>query len=1102
MAKSFNDAEHYGITRVRGGNGGMVMGWLVFVTRRGQEARKMFYDGGHGGEQGALRAAQAYRDEWLASHPPLSVIEQSQQLAAHNTSGIPGVSRYINPRNGAPYWEAFISVNNKKIARTFAVNKWGEDIARDKAIAARQALLIRYQSDTTRLYSPAAKAMARVQHPSSFGLAERSPTLAQPVKTAPQVLPALTLAPIVAPDSVPAPELALGSAPRVSIWRRNDISVTSKTRVSDGKPSRLTRLETTNSKRLQGSSMTRSITAITPLGDQLLFSAMSGREEVSRLFEFQVELLSESHTVSPTALLGKSISLEIMAHKGGTRYLDGHCMRFAYLGNHGRFYKYQATLRPTLWYATRGSDMKVFQKKSVPSIIKEVLGKYPVALKLNLVETYRDWDYCIQYRESDFNFVSRLMENEGIHFHFEHSSGKHTLVLSDAVDTHKPFPGYASVPYYPPDATYSDNENDHFNSWLVTQAVDPGVYVTTEYDFKKPKADLHLEQATPKGHANATYEIYDFPGGYTELSDGEQYARVRMQALQHQQETVIGSGHMRGAAPGYLLSLTNQKRGDQNREYFVTACDYAMRDNQYEADGSGSYDFQVQMAAIPSSDPYQPKRITPKPHTSGPESAKIVGPKGEEIYTDKYGRVKVQFHWDRIGKNDENSSCWVRVSNNWAGSGFGAMYIPRIGQEVLIDFINGDPDRPIVTSRLYNEDNMPAWELPKHKTQSGIQTRWSQGGGGKHMLRFEDKKGIEHIELSTDHGNTHLHMGYLMNQGSEAKRSYGFELRTNEWGAVRADKGLLITTYTQDFKEKISHENPDGFDALGAGLSFTGEMMKSAKEAMNGAKDLVGALRDGRMESLKSLAQSAASATGGDAAAVINAATSMLGAAGSGGGETTTPDNPDPAMPDSQDILQKSKKIDKPIVSIVSPEGQSMISPKPIVLSSGQSTSVHSKSNITMSTGAQLTHLVKSGMQTHIQSGGQSTVVTSGDTKHVTAAGSLNLISKMNASLVSTTEKTHIQANKDVLVKSNTEAVWIEAPKKIVLNCGTTQIVMDGIAGTITMIAKNLIKTESKATEMLTKDSFLAKGKGTGALVFTGDLTQIGANINLNPDKS
>jgi type VI secretion system secreted protein VgrG len=855
MSLYFNNADHYGITRFFGPKKN-APSWLVSVSRRSAIGRKVFTDRKYGGEDAALRAAQEYRDQWLAQHPPSKAIELAQAPASHNTSGIPGVARYLNPRNGAPRWEAFVSSGNKKITKSFAISKYGEDGARDKAIAARQAMLIQFQSEATRLFSPAAKALARVQHPDTFGSGEAAqnsssapqdlarssslqnpaspahPTLAHDVgshstrlkkgtRTVPRIVPLLS----------PEQWSALGHSQRtaetavattaltpVSVWQQNNSSVLSQSKNQQASS--------------QGTTMTRSITAITPLGDQLLFSAMSGREEMSRLFEFQVELLSESHTISPPALLGKSISLEIMTHKGGKRYLDGHCMRFAYLGNHGRFYKYQATLRPTLWYATRGSDMKIFQKKSVPDIIKEVLGKYPIELKMNLVETYREWDYCVQYKESDFNFVSRLMEHEGVHFNFEHSAGSHTLVLRDAVDTHKPFPGYASVPYYPPDATYSDNEKDHFNSWLITQAVDPGKYVTTEYDFKKPKADLKLIESQPKGHANASYEIYDFPGGYTNLGDGEHYAKVRMEALQNQQETVVGGGHMRGAAPGYLISITNQKRSDQNRKYLVTACDYAMRDNQYEADGSGSYDFQAQMTAIPASDPYRPKRLTPKPHTTGPESAVVVGPKGEEIYTDQYGRVKVQFPWDRIGTKDENSTCWIRVSNPWAGSNFGAIHIPRIGQEVLVDFINGDPDRPIITHRLYNEDNMPPWGLPDNKTQSGILTRSSKGGdpgdgmkngiGSANALRFEDMKGAEQLWL-------HAEKDQLTEVENDEDKWVGNDRRKtvdrDETNVIHRDR-----TETVDRNEKI---NVHGWRTEEVDLDETITIHKNRKERVD-----------------------------------------------------------------------------------------------------------------------------------------------------------------------------------------------------------------------------------------------------------------------------
>jgi type VI secretion system secreted protein VgrG len=810
---NFNSAQLYGITRAYGGLG-RTPGWLVYLSRRAQPVRKMFYDAGYNGEAGSLEAAQAFREEWLAAHPPLDAVEFSQQIAAHNTSGIPGVARSVDPRNGNARWEAFVSFENRKITKAFAINKYGEEGAKDKAIAARLALLEHYQSGEVRLYSPVARAMDRVQQRKD-SLSSTSDNMPSQVSLAQHefTLPS---------DSKSVSSIANAGA-------ANTKNAFLETRGKEP----FKNAEMYASRPSIGSSMTRSITAITPLGDQLLFSSMSGREELSRLFEFQVELLSESHTISPPALLGKSISLDIMTHNGGKRYLDGHCMRFAYLGNHGRFFKYQATVRPTLWYATRGSDMKIFQGDTVPEIIKKVLGKYPIDLNVSkLTETYRKWDYCVQYRESDFNFVSRLMEHEGIYYFFEHSAGNHKMVLCDSIAAHKPFPGYASVPYYPPDATYSDNEKDHFNSWLITQAVDPGTYVTTEHDFKKPNADLKLIQAEPKGHANASYEIYDFPGGYTELGDGEHYSKVRMEALQHQHESVVGTGHMRGAAPGYLLSLTNQKRSDQNRKYLVTACDYAMRDNQYEADGSGSYDFQAQMSAIPSSDPYRPKRLTPKPHTSGPESAVIVGPPGEEIYTDEYGRAKVQFPWDRVGQKNQDSTCWIRISNPWAGSNFGAISLPRIGQEVLVDFINGDPDRPIITHRLYNANNMPPWALPGNKTQSGILTRSSKGGdpgdgmkngiGSANALRFEDMKGKEQLWL-------HAEKDQLTEVENDEDKWVGNDRRKtvdrDETNVIHRDR-----TETVDRNEKI---NVHGWRTEEVDLDETITIHKNRKERVD-----------------------------------------------------------------------------------------------------------------------------------------------------------------------------------------------------------------------------------------------------------------------------
>ena len=362
------------------------------------------------------------------------------------------------------------------------------------------------------------------------------------------------------------------------------------------------------------------------------------------------------------------------------------------------------------------------------------------------------------------------------------------------------------------------------------------------------------------------------------------------------------------------------------------------------------------------------------------------------------------------------------------------------------------------------------------------------------MLRFEDKKGIEHLELSNDYGNTHLHMGYLMNQGTEAKRSYGFELRTNEWGAIRADKGLLITTYAQDFKNKITHDNPDGFGQLDNSLQNSQKMMKAAEEAMSGAKGLIGSLREGREQILSTVTNS-----------LVAAAANALGVGGvvGGGGETQVPSSGDPAMSESMDLLNKSKDINKPIVSIVSPEGHSMISPKPVVISSGQSVSIHAKNHITQSTGAQFTQLVQSGMYTHVATGGQAAVVSSGDIAHTAATGAINLISKLNASMTSTAQDAHIGAKNRVLIEAQTNGVKITAPLKIELICGLTSLVMDGEKGTITMMAPNNISTESKEANILVKakEKIRIDGK-SGWFEFSEDFVNIGANIHLNPDKS
>ena len=512
--------------------------------------------------------------------------------------------------------------------------------------------------------------------------------------------------------------------------------------------------------------MTRRVTIHTPLGDELHFRELRGQENISQLFSLDVEMLSENESIDPKALLGKNATIEIETQGGGRRFIDGIVTRFGMQGQDHRHYAYKARLSPWLWLATRKSDFRIFQNLNVPDIVEQVLGVYGHPIQRKLTRAYRSWDYCVQYNESDCDFVSRLMEHEGIYYFFEHASGQHTLVLcDDIIASHGALPGGESIPFYPPEkAAAGDQENIH--AWQLEQEIKPGRHYIDDYDFKKPRAELSHMRRDPPGHAHDGHETYEWPGGYTEYGDGDAYIRVRLKQGLTGHSRVRGQSCHRALATGYTFSLYNYPRGDQNRQYLITGLSYHLKENPRVsavapgAKGSAAEDGSFQryeLQAQPTSLAFTPPRTTPKPRTTGPQTAVVVGPAGEEIWTDEYGRIKVQFHWDRLGSKDQNSSCWIRVATNWAGPGFGAISIPRIGHEVVVDFLNGDPDYPIVTGCVYNAANMPPWALPANATQSGIKTRSSKGGaagagmkngpGDANAIRFEDKAGQEQLWL-------------------------------------------------------------------------------------------------------------------------------------------------------------------------------------------------------------------------------------------------------------------------------------------------------------------------------------------------------------------
>ncbi|WP_322074529.1 type VI secretion system Vgr family protein [Burkholderia cepacia] len=520
--------------------------------------------------------------------------------------------------------------------------------------------------------------------------------------------------------------------------------------------------------------MNRVFTLDSPHGDNLKFHTLDGSDELGRLFEFRIEALADSHSLSLKDMLGKPVTVRIEQQDQSTRYLNGIVARASLAGRRAeRYYGYELVVRPWIWLATRRSDCRIFQNRTAPEIVQEVLSTYGFPIENHLVESYVPREFCVQYNETDAAFVSRLMEFEGIYYWFRHAEDTHTLMLSDAMSSHTALPGYETIPYIARDRTAIADE-EHIDGWLPAQEVSVGKHQTTDYDYTKPRADLSSQKVDPRGHDHDSFASFEWPGGYRDDAPGAHYSRVRLEEQQAEHERANADTDVRGAAPGYLFTLAHCPRADQNREYLIVRCQYRFQENAYASDqGAEAVVHQTMMLVQPSSLPFRSPRETPRPRTNGPQTATVVGPPGEEIWTDQYGRVKLQFRWDRYGRSNQDSSCWVRVSSPWAGGGFGGVQIPRLGDEVVVDFLNGDPDEPIVTGRVYNGEKMPPWGLPGSATQSGLLSRSSPGGTPDHAnaFRFEDKKGAEQLwmhaernfdaETEADHslsvGHDHTH---------------------------------------------------------------------------------------------------------------------------------------------------------------------------------------------------------------------------------------------------------------------------------------------------------------------------------------------------------
>ena len=499
----------------------------------------------------------------------------------------------------------------------------------------------------------------------------------------------------------------------------------------------------------------RQLSVDTPLGkDVLVLTAFTGTEEMSRLFGYELEFISDNNSISAAEIVGKSVTVGIKLADGSDRYFNGFVSRFV-AGDEGHDRRnYRAEVVPWLWFLTRTADCRIFQNQTVPDILEKIFSDLGFSdfETAEIKGTHEEWEYCVQYRETDFNFVSRLMEQEGIFYYFRHEDGKHTLVLADQKGAYQDCD--ENEVEYPRD--YGARPiTDHLTSWEHGYEFTPGKWSQTDStNFKDhparaertPSNLLMTEEQTTVSLSNISkYEVYDYPGGYPEKGWGSAYTKIRMEEEEVDHDVVQAGSTCRTFTPGGKFKVKSHRSGSEQGQAFVITRISHTASELYETGESSGSEYGNTFSCIPDSVTFRPRRVTPKPTIHGSQTAVVTGPDGEEIWPDEYGRVMVQFPWDREGKRDENSSCWIRCAQASAGKGWGSMFLPRIGQEVVVSYLEGDPDRPLITGVVYNADQMPPYALPDEKTKSYIKTCSTKGADGYNELRFEDKKDSEQI---------------------------------------------------------------------------------------------------------------------------------------------------------------------------------------------------------------------------------------------------------------------------------------------------------------------------------------------------------------------
>ena len=698
----------------------------------------------------------------------------------------------------------------------------------------------------------------------------------------------------------------------------------------------------------------------------------------------------------------------------GTREINALITEAALWGEEGRHVQYRLVLRPWLHLASLSTDCKIFQNKTVVEILDELLADYSFPVDKRLVETYPARDYQTQFNESDLNFFERLCQEWGINYFFEHSDGKHRLVLIDNLGGHRknPSAAYQQVDYHAPGWKL---DAEYLHAFVPHHQLTSGRYSTRDYDYTRPRADLSTGRKDPRPTGQNNGEVYQWHAdragshyaqpraGTAEANDpqaeGEHLARLRMQQLRTHGARVRASGNLRGMVPGCTFQLSKHPRQDANAEYLVLDTDFLIEDVGQDSqnkdanlDRRQSWRVQVDLTAHPMGEPLRPEPTHAKPHTHGPQVALVVGPEGQNIWTDELGRIKVQFPWDRLGQKNQHSTCWLRVSSPWAGNQLGGIHIPRIGQEVIVDFIGGDPDLPICTGRVHNQMNLPPWELPGQSALSGFRSRELTEGGGNsaggrsNHLILDDTDGQIQAQLKSDHQSSSLSLGHITriedNQGRKDQRGQGFELRTDGHGAVRAQDGLLITTEAR----------PDASGHV-KGLGETVARLTAARDQIEGLHDAA--------------ALATAQDHGEDQSTVAKEIQRQNESIKGKGGV-------DPAKGHFPELSE-------PHLVLASPAGIAATATESLHAHSGAHTQFTSGGHASFSTARRFLAAVKGGIRAFTLKNGIKAYASEGD-----------------IDIEAHSDAIDVTALKDVEIVSTEDTVYVIAKKKVVINGGTS----------------------------------------------------------------